>query len=150
VLFRSLGAQGEAASSNRAGGGAGGSVLVSASSLIGRGVLRCDGGLGQTTGGGGSGGRVSLTVTRGRSGWYGQFTALGGQHGASAQSGGGGTVYEAHASQVTIDNGNAGLTRTVALESGVGLVSLCFWARPRCRARRWTSTRCGVTTVAPA
>ena len=53
---------GEAGTTQGAGGGSGGTILINTRDMTGQGQLSANGGTGNTTGGGGAGGRVVLTV----------------------------------------------------------------------------------------
>jgi len=73
---------------NNAGGGAGGSIWITANTLFGDGVIRAHGGPGEwVDGGGGAGGRIALYLANDTFG--GTVTAYGGP----ARRGGAGTVY---------------------------------------------------------
>lgn len=95
----------------RAGGGAGGSVLISCDTLAGSGTIRANGGAGANSGGnghagGGGGGRVALAFDQAT--FTGQLEAFGG---SGWQSGGAGTVYIKESSaalgELVIANGGA-------------------------------------------
>jgi hypothetical protein len=81
------------------GGGAGGSILVSARTISGAGTISANGGAANDTGGGGGGGRVAVYYTTNL--FSGSFTAYGG---AGANYGGAGTVFAARVTggQVTL------------------------------------------------
>jgi hypothetical protein len=84
-------ANGGDATNEWAGGGAGGSVNISALSIAGTGKISADGGSGNLpNGGGGGGGRVALTVST--NSFSGSISAYGGE---GFVAGGAGTVYKA-------------------------------------------------------
>lgn len=53
---------GEAGKASGAGGGSGGTIIITAQKLIGQGLVSCDGGQGQGVGGGGAGGRIQIVL----------------------------------------------------------------------------------------
>ena len=76
------------------GGGSGGSVWVTCQSFIGSGIIRAKGGNGNTYGGGGAGGRITVNYVTG--GFHSDQTdASGGQagSGSSVEPGGPGVIY---------------------------------------------------------
>ncbi|MBL9138346.1 MAG: hypothetical protein JNK85_20925, partial [Verrucomicrobiales bacterium] len=84
-----ISANGLACQVNNAGGGAGGSLWLRASTLSGAGWIEANGGAGEwVDGGGGSGGRIALYYTA--ESFTGRITAIGG---GGSQRGGAGTVY---------------------------------------------------------
>ncbi|MCX6874644.1 MAG: hypothetical protein NTW21_12685 [Verrucomicrobia bacterium] len=100
-------ANGSSASRNDQGGGAGGSVWITAATLTGSGPIVANGGNGESThGGGGGGGRIALYS--GTNTFSGSLTARGG---SGTQWGGAGTVFQKatgeSAGALTIDNGGA-------------------------------------------
>ena len=105
-----ISAQGLAPTNANAGGGAGGSIWLSAGTLAGAGVLSVNGGAGgNQTGGGGGGGRIALNYNS--NSFTGNLTAYGGP---GINYGGAGTVYvtsafsgQGQSTQLTIDNGGA-------------------------------------------
>jgi hypothetical protein len=103
------------------GGGAGGSISLTASNLSGSGVISANGGAGQLPYGGGGGGGVVNVSTTSANQFPGVITAYGGNGG---MAGGAGLVLEqfgASVPQVIIDNG--GLSGTNTPFSGVSLSS---------------------------
>ena len=103
-----ISANGGAASLQGAGGGAGGSVSLSAGTLAGTGVISANGGAGNGLGGGGGGGRIAIQY--GANVFQGSISAHGG---GGAAWGGAGTIYTKASrqgmGQVLVDNsGNAG------------------------------------------
>ena len=104
ILNGTLTANGQNATNSRAGGGAGGSIRITAPTITGNGMLRANGGAGEPVhGGGGGGGRIALASATNL--FIGTFSATGG---AGWQHGGAGTLYVTSKSslgKVTIDNG---------------------------------------------
>lgn len=101
-----LSASGINAATDNAGGGSGGSLWVSAATIVGTGVITADGGAGEwVEGGGGSGGRIALYY--GVNQFTGTLTAIGG---GGSQRGGAGTIYTKRTAdpegQLVVDNGN--------------------------------------------
>lgn len=99
-----LSAEGAGSPPNNAGGGAGGSIHLTAGSLGGSGVISVNGGSGEwVDGGGGGGGRIALHF--GTNEFAGTVTAYGGP----ARRGGAGTIYQRKAGstfgQLLIHNG---------------------------------------------
>src|SRR5262249_51667720 len=80
---------GTAVSNINSGGGAGGSVWISAKTLSGSGTIAADGAAANGTGGGGGGGRVAIWADNTNS-FSGIISARGG---AGANYGGAGTIY---------------------------------------------------------
>lgn len=113
---------GDSAAQPYGGGGAGGSIAVTAGTLTGFGVISANGGaaLGGS-GGGGAGGRIALQVTTQT--FAGAVTAYGG---SGAQFGGAGTVFVkvgATPGEVRVDNGgNAGQFTPLATAQPLDLV----------------------------
>jgi hypothetical protein len=110
-----LSANGQNATNSRAGGGAGGSIRVIATTIVGSGTLFANGGAGEPVhGGGGGGGRIALVANTNL--FTGTLSAIGG---AGWQRGGAGTLYATSTSslgKVTIDNGGfAGASTPVEL-----------------------------------
>jgi hypothetical protein len=108
---------------NNAGGGAGGSIWLTAGTLAGGGVLTANGGVGEwVDGGGGAGGRIALYL--GRNDFSGILQARGaGGHAV----GGSGTVYtrlgnETVGSLVVDNGGTAGTLTPLDVPSGTRLV----------------------------
>jgi hypothetical protein len=86
------------ATNSRAGGGAGGSIWITANNFTGTGMLTANGGGGEPVrGGGGGGGRIAIQY--GTNNFSGNLTAFGG---IGAQSGGAGTIF----SQLKFQNGS--------------------------------------------
>src|SRR5262249_34114222 len=110
-------ANGANATNNRSGGGSGGSVWVTAQTLVGTGSISANGGAADPLhGGGAGGGRIALqyaapTFTR----------AVSADGSTSAHTGGAGTVYTKLTGQnavLTVDNGGrTGTNTTLALSN---------------------------------
>lgn len=102
----SVASDGTSAWYNNQGGGAGGSVWITAAKLAGAGSISANGGIGEwVDGGGGSGGRVALYL--GVDEFKGTFAARGG---GGHQAGAAGTIYSrvgsAKVGHVLVDNGD--------------------------------------------
>jgi hypothetical protein len=102
-----LSANGLSAVPNNAGGGSGGSLWITATTLTGAGPIQANGGHGEwVDGGGGAGGRIALYYTQSQ--YTGPVTAHGG---GGSQRAGAGSVYRKRAGEavgeLTLDNGNA-------------------------------------------
>ena len=99
-------ANGQNGVNSRSGGGAGGSIWITAQSLTGNGTISANGGNGEPVhGGGGGGGRIALTVATNL--FTGTIPAYGG---SGFQRGGAGTVFRRSGTSVTseqvvVDNG---------------------------------------------
>lgn len=103
-----LSANGSSSPINNSGGGAGGSIWVTAASVAGTGAISANGGAGEyIDGGSGAGGRIALYG--GVNEFTGSVTAYGGT--AGSQRGGAGTIYRRLAGtafgQVLVHNGGA-------------------------------------------
>ena len=81
------------AKSGNAGGGSGGSLLVSSYQVSGHGTLDVSGGSGSGNGGGGGGGRIALHISD-RNTYGGNYTAKGGKSQDNEQVGGPGAIYK--------------------------------------------------------
>jgi hypothetical protein len=112
VVNGRISANGWAGLTQGAGGGAGGSVWLTAGTLAGNGIISANGGTGNVVGGGGSGGRVHLQY--GVNAFQGGVTAYGG---GGYAWGGAGTIYTAANGQTTgqvlVDNGGHSGTNTL-------------------------------------
>lgn len=123
VLDGTVTANGQNATNSRAGGGAGGSIWITAPTISGNGRVQADGGAGEPVhGGGGGGGRIALIATTNL--FSGNISAVGG---AGWQRGGAGTVLtqdDVAGPKLTIDNGGqSGAATLVNLStSGTALV----------------------------
>ena len=123
-------ANGASAATNGAGGGAGGSLWITARTLSGAGRISVDGGNGDlSSSGGGGGGRVAIYFTGLQvlsNGFTGTFSARGGA--GVGPSGGAGTIFletnSAAFNQLIVDNGGSSGTNTplASLSSTVNLV----------------------------
>ncbi|HEY9172944.1 MAG TPA: hypothetical protein VI136_11715, partial [Verrucomicrobiae bacterium] len=108
TLEGDISADGQNGLTSRSGGGAGGSVWITAQSLTGNGTISANGGNGEPIhGGGGGGGRVALDVATNL--FSGVVTARGG---AGFERGGGGTIYARPGTapaawEVTVENGGS-------------------------------------------
>ena len=111
LLNGRISANGTAGNSQGAGGGAGGSVWLTAGTLAGTGTISANGGAGSQFGGGGGGGCVSLQYGVNR--FSGLISACGG---GGYAWGGAGTIYSKANSQtvgqVLVDNGGNSGTNT--------------------------------------
>ena len=122
LINGTISANGADATNNRAGGGSGGSVWITAQSIAGAGTITAHGGAGEPIHGGGGGGRIALysetnnfggaTIAYGGPGW---------------NSGGAGTVYFrstlASSGLVLVDaGGRAGTNTPVAITAGDDLL----------------------------
>lgn len=117
ILNGHVSADGQNATNNRAGGGSGGGVFISALTISGTGTLSARGGAGEPVhGGGGGGGRIALTAETNE--FAGAVVLAGG---AGGQCGGAGTLFATTNSlpgKITIDNGGfAGANTPVDLGS---------------------------------
>lgn len=105
ILNGLISADGQNATNNRAGGGSGGSIWISAATISGNGSLNVRGGAGEPIhGGGGGGGRITLDFQTNL--FAGTISATGG---AGWQRGGAGTILvrsNGTEGVITIDNGN--------------------------------------------
>lgn len=102
----SISANGLAAPVNNSGGGAGGSIWITAARMSGEGIIRANGGDGEwVDGGGGAGGRIALYLTANQ--FSGTLTARGR---SGHQYGGAGSLYQRLAGEsvgrVLIENGD--------------------------------------------
>jgi hypothetical protein len=112
ILNGAILANGADATNTRSGGGAGGSVWITAQNYSGTGNIHADGGLGEPThGGGGGGGRIAVEFNTNF--FSGTFSAIGGN---GAFRGGAGTIYTTIIGQVgtlLVDNGGVAGTNTL-------------------------------------
>lgn len=106
-----ISANGDYAINSRAGGGAGGSVWITATNFVGAGSISANGGAGEPTlGGGGGGGRISILCAT--NSFAGSLSACGG---VGWQNGGAGTVFTkvgALNGLLIVDNANRSGTYT--------------------------------------
>lgn len=113
-----ISANGANSSSNNAGGGAGGSIWITARNLSGKGAVIANGGAGHLpSGGGGGGGRVAVSTTGTETNSFtGIFSARGG---AGFVNGGAGTIYldlekgDSFVPTLLVDNGGVRGTNTL-------------------------------------
>lgn len=114
-------ANGDRATNSRSGGGSGGSIYISTTSLSGNGVISANGGSGELSlGGGGGGGRIAITYTT--NDFNGDIVARGG---AGWVYGGAGTVYlkpNGGFAKLTVDNRGGTGTNTYVPNTGAGAV----------------------------
>lgn len=115
-------ANGADATNSRAGGGAGGSIWITATNVNGAGIITANGGAGEPGhGGGGGGGRISIVC--GTNNFSGSITAYGG---TGFKTGGAGTIYTqtgGQTSQLLVDNGGrAGANSLVSLPTTADVV----------------------------
>ncbi len=105
-----ISADGRAGEAN-SGGGAGGSVWLTAETITGSGIISANGGTGNGTAGGGGGGRIAIYYTSNL--FAGTISAYGG---AGAVGGGAGTIYTRRISEplerLLVDNGGRSGTNT--------------------------------------
>lgn len=105
-------AEGQKSSSNKSGGGSGGSVWLSSQILTGNGIVSSSGGSGYSTGSGG-GGRIAVDFRN--SSFAGKLQAFGGRS-KKYSSGGAGTIvlynYQEKTKALLIDNNNIGTPTT--------------------------------------
>jgi hypothetical protein len=121
LLDGRISAEGNSAIGEGGGGGAGGSVWVTAGTLAGAGTISVNGGLGSgfglTGGGGGGGGRVAIQY-----GTYLFFGATSARGGSGSAWGGAGTVYTVANNQpygqLVVDNGGQSGTNTTWSQLG--------------------------------
>ena len=106
-----ISAAGMAGASANAGGGSGGSILLTVATLSGAGVIAADGGAGNGLGGGGGGGRIAITYTANT--FSGALSAWGG---GGYAWGGAGTIHTKANNQswgqLIVDNGGQAGTNT--------------------------------------
>ena len=114
-----------ASSGSNAGGGSGGSILISTGRFNGHGTLSSNGGNGNgALSGGGSGGRLAIYTRASKNKFLGVYSAVGGQANKelAVYSGGPGTVYledirnDKPYSQLRIDNKNRPWSHFVTLD----------------------------------